>query len=170
MRYGFTLAVICVIASGLLAAVNSLTQPRIIARAQAEEDAALSQLLPRASSFTPVKSGGEVIYYKGYDKDNKFLGAVFKASGKGYSSVIETMAGLTKDGRITAIKIVSQNETPGLGSKVAEPNFMLRFSAKDVRELSRVQAITGATISSTAVINSVAGKAREIEELIKNER
>jgi electron transport complex protein RnfG len=170
VRYGFILAVICIIASGLLAAVNSLTQPRIIAQAQAEENSTLLELLPGASSFTPVKSAGEVLYYKGYDKNKKFLGAVFKASAKGYSSVIETMAGMTRDGKITAIKIVNQNETPGLGSRVAEPDFISRFSAKDVRELSRVQAITGATISSTAVINSVANKARDIEELIRNEK
>jgi len=169
-RYGFILALICIAASGLLAGVNSLTQPRIIAQAQAEENATLSQLLPGASSFIPVKSAEEVLYYKGYDKDKKLLGAVFKASGKGYSSVIETMAGLTCDGKITAIKIISQNETPGLGSKVAAPDFTSRFSAKDVRELNQVQAITGATISSTAVIKSVANKARDIEGLLKNER
>lgn len=170
MRYGFILAVICIAASVLLAVVNSLTQNRIIAQARAQEEATLSELLPAAVDFVPVKSADEVLYYKGYDKDKRFAGVVFKASGKGYSSVIETMAGLTKDGKITSIKIISQNETPGLGSKVTEPEFISRFSAKEVKELSRVQAITGATISSSAVINSVNKKAKELEELLKNEK
>ena len=168
VRYGFILAIICIVASGLLAVVNSLTQPRIIAQAQDQEEATLSELLPAAASFTPVKSGDEVLYYKGYDKDKHFAGVVFKAAAKGYSSIIETMAGMTKDGKITAIKIVSQNETPGLGSKITQPDFISRFSAKNTAELSQVQAITGATISSRVVINSVTSKAKDLQELLKN--
>lgn len=170
MRYGFILAIICIVASGLLAVVNSLTKPRIIALAQAQEEATLLGLLPAAANFTVIKSGDEVLYYKGYDKDKKFVGVVFKASGKGYSSIIDTMAGMTKDGKITAIKIVNQSETPGLGSRVAEPDFISRFSAKNVTELNQVQAITGATISSSAVINSVTRKAKDLEELLRNEK
>jgi Na+-translocating ferredoxin:NAD+ oxidoreductase RnfG subunit len=37
-------------------------------------------------------------------------------------------------------------------------------------DLSFVEAITGATISSRAVMNSVMKKAREIKELIKNDK
>ncbi len=170
VRYGLILAVICIIASGLLAGMNYLTRPRIIAQAQAQEQATLSELLPAAVSFTPVKSGEETLCYKGYNKDRQFAGVVFSASAKGYSSTIETMAGMTKEGKITAIKVVNQNETPGLGSKIAEPDFSSRFRAKNVTELSQVQAITGATISSRALINSVAAKAKQLQELLKNEK
>ena len=169
IRYGLILAIICMVASGLLAAVNYFTQPRIIALAQSQEQATLLELLPLAANFMPVKSGDEVLYYKGYDKDKQLVGVVFKASTKGYSSIIETMVGLTRDGRINAIKIISQNETPGLGSRVGEPDFISQFRAKDIPGLNRVQAITGATISSKAVINSVTQKAKDIQELLKNE-
>jgi electron transport complex protein RnfG len=170
LRYGIVLALICVVASGLLAVVNSFTRPRIIAQAQAQEDAVLLELLPSAAYFEPVKPGEEILYYKGYNKDNQLTGVVFKASGKGYSSTIETMVGMTKDGKITAIKVIGLNETPGLGSRVSESAFMSQFANKDIPGLSQVQAITGATISSRAVINSVTNKAQEIKELIKNER
>jgi electron transport complex protein RnfG len=170
IRYGLILAIICMVASGLLATVNHFTQPRIIALAQAQEEATLLELLPGAGSFMPVKSKDEVLYYKGYDKDKQLVGVVFKASTKGYSSIIETMAGLTRNGKITAIKIISQNETPGLGSRVSEPDFISQFMAKDIAGLNQVQAITGATISSKAVINSVTQKAKDIRELLKNEK
>lgn len=170
VRYGFTLAIICIVASGLLAVVNSLTQPRIIAQAQEQEEATLLELLPGSAGFTPVKSADEVLYYRGYDKDKNFAGIVFKASAKGYSSVIETMVGLTKEGKITAIKVISQNETPGLGTKIAQPEFISRFSSKNIAELDQVQAITGATVSSRAVINSVAKKAKDLQGLLKNEK
>ena len=170
IRYGLILAIICMVASGLLAAVNYFTQPRIIALAQEQEQATLLELLPISSSFIAIKSKDEVLYYKGYDKDKKLVGVVFKASTKGYSSIIETMVGMSKDGRIQAIKIISQNETPGLGSRVAEPDFISQFRAKDIPGLNQVQAITGATISSKAVINSVTQKAKDMRELLKNEK
>jgi len=169
-RYGITLAVICIAASASLAAVNSLTKPRILAQAKAEEEAGLKEVMPDAVNFEPVKSGDDVIYYKAYGKDGRFLGAVFKAAGKGYSSTIETIAGITKDGTITAIKVMSQNETPGLGARVVETPFTGQFVNKNTQNLTEVQAITGATISSKAVIDSVKKKAEEIKGLIKNER
>jgi len=192
IRYGFILAVICIVASSLLAGMNSLTRPRIIALAQAEEKATLSELLPEAKNFEPVKSKeGDVIYYKAYDKNGKFAGAAFKAQAKGYSSIIETMVGMTKDGTITAIKIISQNETPGLGAKIAEVAeettlweavkgkktsterkswFQEEFRNKKIEDLKDISAITGATISSQEVIDSVKKKAEEIKELIKDEK
>ena len=167
VRYGFTLALICIIAGGLLAGVNILTRSKIIAQAQAEEEAGLKEVMPQAAHFEAVKSGDEVLYYKAHDLEGKLIGVAFKASGKGYSSTIEVMAGMLKDGTITAIKVLSQNETPGLGSRVAEPEFTGQF--KDILDTSSVQAITGATISSRAVINSVQKKAQEIKSLIKDE-
>jgi electron transport complex protein RnfG len=170
IRYGFILGIICAVASGLLATVNSFTRPRIIAQAQAQEDAAFKELLPAASRFEPVCSGGETLYYKGYGSDGSFVGVVFKAAGKGYSSTIETMAGMDRDSKITAIKVVSLNETPGLGSRVAEGDFIRQFAGQDVSTLDQVQAITGATISSRAVIQSVTAKARQIAQQIKHEQ
>jgi len=168
VRYGFTLAIICIVASASLAVVNAVTKSKIIAQAQAEEEASLKEVLPEAVHFEPVKSAEEIIYYRAHDKDRKLIGIAFKASGKGYSSVVETIVGMKTDGTIVAIKILSQNETPGLGAKVAEPEFSSQFVNK--KDLADVSAITGATISSKAVIDSVKKKAEEIKALIKNER
>lgn len=168
-RYGFILAMICMVASGLLAGMNSLTKAKIIAQARAEEDSALKEVMPDAGHFEPVIMGEDVIYYKVRNKEGKFTGVAFKVSGKGYSSVIDTLVGMGKDGTIVAIKVLSQNETPGLGVRITEPAFTGRFTNKNIQDLSGIQAITGATISSKAVINSVEVKAKEILELIKNE-
>lgn len=168
IRYGFILGLICILAGGSLAIVNAVTKPIIILRRKAEEEASLRKVMPGAQNFEAVKSGEEIIYYKLRDKEGKFIGVAFKARGKGYSSVIETMVGMKRDGTIPAIKILSQNETPGLGNNIGETSFMARFSGKNTQDLSGVQAITGATISSRAVINSVIKKAQEIEKLIKD--
>ncbi len=166
VRYGFILAMICTVASGLLATVNSFTRAKIIAQVQAEEEASLNEVIPQGERFEAVKSEAQTIYYRVYDKESKFIGVAFKASGKGYSSTIETMVGMLKDGTITAIKILNQNETPGLGTKVTGADFIGQFTNK--KDLSKVQAITGATISSKTVIEMVRNKAEEIRGLIKD--
>ena len=172
VRYGFILALICVVAAGLLAAVNALTTPKILAGAQAEEQAALREVMPLAAKFTAIRPDPdkEISYYKAFDARGKLIGFVFKAKGKGYSSVIETLAGIFLDEKISAIKVISLNETPGLGMQVTENKFTGQFHQQNSLDLSGVQAITGATISSRAVMNSVIKKAQEIKELIKNDK
>jgi len=168
VRYGMILAVICAVAAGLLAGVNSLTKPKIIAQAQAEEEASLKEVIPDAEHFEAIKSADIILYYKAYSKEKKLVGVAFKTSAKGYSSQIDTMVGMTVYGTITAIKILNQNETPGLGSRVTESGFTGQFNKKNIPDLNTVEAITGATISSKAVIDSVKNKAEEIIQLLKN--
>jgi electron transport complex protein RnfG len=183
IRYGFILSIICLVATGLLAFVNSFTKIKISQQAEAEIQNSLKEVLPEAAMFEPVRSKDEVLYYKAFDLDKNLLGLAFIAKKKGYSSDIETMVGMEPDGTITAIKILNQNETPGLGSRITEvkddttifdflmgkrkaefnkPWFQEQFSDKRVSGLDDIQAITGATISSRAVIDSVNIKAQEI--------
>lgn len=169
VRYGFILSLICMVAAGLLAGVNYLTNSRIIAQAQAQEEASLKEVMPEAERFAAVTSDEEIIYYQALDRRGKRIGVVFKASQKGYSSVIETMVGMLKDGSITAIKVLNQTETPGLGAKIAGEEFTAQFRTQNALSLVDIQAITGATISSKAVIDSVKQKAAEIKTLIKDD-
>lgn len=167
LKYGIILSIICLIASGLLAGVYALTKPQIDKQAQTEAEAALKEVLPQAISFEPVKSAEEILYYKGYNKEKKAVGIVFKAIAKGYSSTIETLVGVSNQGKITAIKVINQNETPGLGTRVAEKTFTSQFTDKGAADIPKVSAISGATISSSAVIKSVKEKLEEIQKIAK---
>lgn len=166
IRYCFVLTLICIVAAGLLAGVNYLTKSRIIAQAQAQEDSGLKELFPQAANFEAVKSGEEFLYYKVNDKDSRTIGVAFKAQAKGYSSTIEIMAGMLSSGTIVGIKIISQNETPGLGTQIAEKHFTDRF--KDKQYTDDIEAITGATISSGAVIEAVKSKAAQVKKALNN--
>lgn len=175
-RYGFILALICIAAAGLLSGMNLLTRDRILAQAQTEELAGLKDVMPQADSFKPINEKGEIVYYTAKDAHKKTIGFVFKTTAQGYAGKIQTLAGLTPDGTITGIKVLDQNETPGLGGRICEvkeskksPWFQEQFTDKKVEDLNSVQAITGATISSRAVIDSVKKRAEEILK-IANER
>jgi len=170
VRYGFILALICTLASGLLAGVHTLTKSRILAQAEAEEGASLKEVLPQAADFVAAKKGNQVLYYKATDKAGNFIGVAFKAYADGYSSTIETMVGMLEDGTITGVQVLAQNETPGLGTRVTEPGFLQQFSNKKIQNLGEVQAITGATISSEAVMVAIKEKAGKIKALIKDEK
>jgi electron transport complex protein RnfG len=193
IRYAATLAIICLAASGLLSVVYNVTQPQIAAQAKMEEESALKDVYPGAERFEPVAEKGSVFYYKALNASGELLGYAFKAEKKGYSSTIVTMVGMDTKGIIKRIKILSQNETPGLGSRIEEirqketfwdvvlkkvkiaekprPWFQSQFDGKDYKTLDRsVEAITGATISSLAVIVSVEEKAKEVMEKAQNVR
>jgi RnfABCDGE-type electron transport complex G subunit len=130
----------------------------------------LKEVFPAAAVFKPVREGKAIAYYKAFDRQKNLLGFVFTAFKRGYSSNIVTMAGMDANGIITRIKILSQDETPGLGAKIvqvapgeSEPWFQRQFRGKEAIGLDRsVNAITGATITSKAVIDSIQEKARTI--------
>ena len=190
LRYGMILGIICLVATGLLAAMNNLTKDKIADEAHKELQASLQEVSPEARDFQEVKEGEKILYYKAFDANKRFVGIAFVATGKGYSSVIETLAGLRPDGTISAIKVLRQNETPGLGSRITEvqdpttlidyvqgkkpqrqarPWFQEQFTNKKINEVDSVQAITGATISSRAVIDAVRTKAEELQKIIPHE-
>jgi electron transport complex protein RnfG len=64
---------------------------------------------------------------------------------------------------VRKINILHQGETPGLGDEISTDPFMEQFRGKDLDHLvvikgeteDKIQAITGATISSRAVTNGV---------------
>jgi len=193
LRYALTLAAICLGAAGLLSAVHRVTRPKIAAQRLAEEQESLKDVFPKAAAFAPVRQDGEVLYYKALDGSQRVLGYAFKAVRRGYSSDIVTMVGMRPDGTIVRIRVLSQNETPGLGTRIVEavqeetfwdvllrkvnvrskprPWFQERFDGRDAATLTEtVDAITGATISSAAVIESVQERSAEVLQKVRDGR
>jgi electron transport complex protein RnfG len=167
LRYGILLAVFVAV-SGLAVGIAVLQGRSLFPQVLAEEQGVLKDVFPEAEYFEPQKSQNQLLYYKALGKQKELVGAVFKASGKGYISTITTMVGMRKDGTITAIKVISQGETANVGSRVTEPEFAGEFANRKIRDIENVQAISGATLSSKAVIVAVRENAAQIKELIKD--
>jgi electron transport complex protein RnfG len=187
-RFAFILFVVNLIAASILAGVYNITKARIEEEKNLIQEEALRQVMPDTvgDRLEPVTKDGITKYWKAFKgQDRRVTGYVFVTNKYGYSSVIETMVGMKKDGTITGVRVLSQNETPGLGAKIIEitsnrtlfkalkeifskqkhskvvisPYFTDQFEGRDIRgiELSKnnIHAITGATISSRAVLNSI---------------
>jgi electron transport complex protein RnfG len=87
--------------------------------------------------------------------------------GKGYGGDIDILIGLEDETTIKGITIISQSETPGLGSRIAESSFASKFAGLNIGDVAlkqdggQIDAITGATISSGAVVDAVRTAAME---------
>ena len=131
------LSLICVVVTAALAATNEVTAP-IIEEARIEaENAARLAVLPDADGFTEV-TGISVDGVSAVYTANNGAGAAITASAK----------------------VTEQGETKGIGSNVvSNPEYLAQYdglSAAQPLVLDQdVDALSGATVSSTAVIDAV---------------
>lgn len=165
LKMGLFLFVVAAVAGVLLAITEQITAPKIAENKKALLEQARKEVLPSAATFSSNEfkadnSTESITYNAGFDKDGKMTGVVLNVYPKGYAGPIEMVIGLNPDGRIAGIKILSQKETPGLGTKLADPVFLepfkklLESKEKPVflvkQDGGDVDAITAATISSRA--------------------
>ena len=103
-----------------------------------------------------------------YDKDQNKIGYIVLTNITGYGGKIKIVSGFDIDGNLTGFvfpEILS--ETPGVGMKVTDKTFMDTFVGKNVGNMTEVDTISSATISSTAVKNAIV-YAAEIVNVAKN--
>ena len=159
-RYSIVLLVICLISAGMLALIYNIAEPRINQQRKLEEERAIEEVLPQAPDVIEKVEQEGLVFYKAKDAQGQFIAYVFITEAYGYSSNIRTVVSLKPNGKIMAIKVLEHQETPGIGSRITEDEFLNQFKNKNINE--QFDAITGATISSGAVIDSIKEKAQEI--------
>lgn len=105
--------------------------------------------------------------YLGFDESGSTLGAAVTAQEPGFQEEVLLMIGFEPtSGKLIGFKVIDQKETPGLGDKIErDTSFVSQFAgriaplkgvkARNATDPSQVQTITGATISSRAVIRII---------------
>jgi len=161
-RFIIVLALVCIVAAVILGSTYTITKPLIAAQKEKEIGQALQDVVPGAVAYDK-KSFSKGDYYE-CKKDKKIIGYALFATASGYSGDIKMVVGIDQKGRITGLEVLSQTETPGLGARCEEvlrgektPWFLQQFKGKDAADLSlkNIQAITGATITSRAIIEGI---------------
>lgn len=181
-KLGGILLLVTAIAGAALSMVNAITKPRIELQKKLVLERALTQALPNADKNAIILfEKDSQSFYKGFSSPDttELVGYAFVAKGKGYSSEIETMVGVDTTGKIKGLTVLHQVETPGLGTKIEEikygedsPWFLRNFISKKWNGLAvdkdggEIQSITGATISSRAVTNSIREGLQNLEKQI----
>lgn len=168
LKLGVVLFIITAVTGLILGGVYTMTLEPISAAKEKEKMAALAETLPQATDFekSDYRQNNSIIkeINKG-SADGKAVGYNITVTPKGYGGLIEMMVGISNDGELIGIKILTHNETPGLGAKSTDPAFSDQFKQKDVDRIeitktkpaakNEVQAISGATITSRAVADGV---------------
>ncbi len=163
VRLGLILFAISAFFTGILAWVNSVTLPQINKLKAEDAINTRKELMPAAKTFEEKKCAADTsfVYYAALDDKGEVLGYSFIAAKTGYSSLISTMVVLDKDFNITNLKVISQNETPGLGTHSQDKDFPAKFKGMNAETLKvdkdggPVKSITGATITTRAITNSI---------------
>ena len=166
------LTLLTVISGAVLAVLDSYTKPRIEAYQNQLKNAAVAEVLPQNVKVESTEK--EDFTYYTATKAGEVVAYAFQVSGGGYQSELVVMVCVTPDfSEIIATKVISQVETPGLGTKIEnDPTnkehptwFMDQFKGlkinptityvKNVKPSkdTEIQAITGATISSAAIVD-----------------
>lgn len=172
-RMIIVLTCVGLISGGFLAGVGLLTKERIAFNKQQEIEEAIFLVVPGTTISEKLYEEKDLTIYGGKDASGTLIGFAVYASGTGFQDKITLMFGtdpsLTKISRLT---VLEQLETPGLGAKITDQDSFLRYwenkdisrpltlhkpAAASPEELSssEINTITGATISSEAVLNSV---------------
>lgn len=161
------LTVIGLISGGVLSVVYKWAQPKIILNQIRETDQAIYKVLPETKNYKKVVKG-ELTYYECFDNTGAKVGTAIICKGNGYQGVIKMLVGVNVDfTKFTGMTILEQVETPGLGAKIGDKQFMDQFKNlatkppieyikdKAPEKPNEIQVITGATISSRAVVNII---------------
>ncbi|SHF11143.1 RnfABCDGE type electron transport complex subunit G [Clostridium fallax] len=181
IKLGIILLIITSIAGFCLSIANGATKDIIAENSKVNKED-LKIVLPGADK---IKDAGVEFsdpineVYEAY-KGSEMVGYVIKVTSKGFHGPVDIMVAISKDDKLTGIKILSQSETPGVGAKVAEDKFTSRFKNIPIRngvkmvkkapsKDNEVESISGATISSNAVGKGVSEAVKFYMQTIKGE-
>lgn len=184
------LFLICTIVTLALTLTNYATKDIIKAQDTLQEQNAQKEVCSEAESFEEIPDL-EAITNLNEDmkfvknayvsiKNGKKVGRVYSVETKGYGGIVSVSVGIDEDGKITGAKIVSHSETPGLGAKAAEEPFISQFTGLAPSEPlvvvksgstkpEEIDAVSGATITSKAVVKAVQAALLVDSELKKRE-
>jgi electron transport complex protein RnfG len=160
----------------MIAAADSAWKPQIEKNQKEKISNLMRGLITDAASFEVVVPGVEITaqkgrvfktdIYKAVGSDNQCAGFAFIASGSGFGGPIDLIIGVdSKCEKFVGYNILTCTETPGFGDKIKGPFFGDQFKGAPAAklELSKVGnpqqidnsiiAISGATVTSTAVVN-----------------
>lgn len=179
------ITVITLVAGLALGAVNDITSEPIAQQQMKAKEEAYKAVFDDADTFGMVELGEEGsaaleahLDENGYasqtineimtafDANGEEIGHAFTVtSSEGYGGDIQFAMGVKNDGTLNGISILSISETAGLGMRADTDEFKGQFADKQVEKFvvtkagstqdSEIDALSGATITSKAMVNGV---------------
>ncbi|MFH1717591.1 MAG: FMN-binding protein [Planctomycetota bacterium] len=159
----------------LIAVANAAWEGRIRQNEEDKFNNLARELLPEAANFetgiekVEVESGKgkkkATSVKKGVSADGKCVGWAFKCEGSGFADKIKLVLAVDVGfEKLMGFGVLASNETPGFGDQIKLPYYRSQFVGAPAAELllektgepktidSKIVAISGATVSSEAVV------------------
>lgn len=177
IKHAGILFLICAVTAGVLGLVDFITQDKIAEQKAAKTMRAYASVLP-ADGYEEVPFDGEDPVFAHVDRIVKASGGegyVVLSSFAGAQGLITMATGVSNEFLCTGISIISNSETSGLGGNAASNNevgiaFRSQFIGQSeeaalAKNGGEIDALTGATVTSSAVTNGVAEAVRAVKTL-----
>ncbi|MCM8769175.1 MAG: FMN-binding protein [Candidatus Omnitrophica bacterium] len=156
------LVVVTLTAGFLLSQVYAVASPRIEEQKRKEKENLCQEIFPEGKKMEDVQVGQLPVTIV-YDQAGVKLGQIVQNRVTGYGGEIFLLVGVDTEGKIRKVKVLQHNETPGLGARVAQGSFLKQFDQLTLEQLylkterpeGKIDAISGATISSRAIAEGV---------------
>ncbi|PTO84479.1 electron transport complex subunit RsxG [Vibrio splendidus] len=179
-KNGLVLAIFACASTGLVAVTHYLTKDQIKQQEQAQLLSVLNQVIPHDLHDNELFSACTLVQAEELGTEQAMPAYIATLNGEpsaiaieaiapdGYNGAIKVIVGMKIDGTILGTRVLSHQETPGLGDKIdlRVSDWILSFAGKQVTDsnLDRWKVrkdggdfdqFTGATITPRAVVKSV---------------
>lgn len=163
----------CLISGFIIGIVYFLTADKIKLNSIEATKNSMKNLVASADNFKAVE--GKKDWFEAV-QGNKTIAYVVPSESKGYGGTLKLLVAVTPDAKVLNFSILESKETPGLGDKASKEPFHGQFAGKKLENLKvvkgtgnkdNIQAISGATITSTAVTNGVKEAVVQVEDYLR---
>lgn len=175
------LTIVGFVSGGALLLTHGYANPLVKDNQKKETTEAVYKIFPKGKNCRETPAENETVF-EVKDGGGNILGYAFLAEGSGYQGAIKMMAGVEPDlETLVGIEILESQET-GLGQEITQDKFKAQFKGlKALPEIAcvknakpakpnEIQAITGATVSSSAVVSVLNEKIRNIRRGLSKPR
>ncbi|MBA5762015.1 electron transport complex subunit RsxG [Vibrio sp. 404] len=179
-KNGLVLAIFACASTGLVALTQYLTKDQIKLQEQAQLLSVLNQVIPQEMHDNVLYEACTLVQSPALGTTMPMPAYIATMQGKpsaialeaiapdGYNGAIKIIVGVQLDGTITGTRVLSHQETPGLGDKIdlRVSDWILGFAGKQAtadnesswhvrKDGGQFDQFTGATITPRAVVKSV---------------
>ena len=169
-KVAMNLILTCLVSGCIIGVVYAATSKIAYEKAEQMKQDSMKALVD-ADQFVPVPGETDTfIAQKGGQK----VAYIIPTAPKGYGGAIKMLTAVSMDGTVMDYTVLEANETPGLGDRGAKSPFKDQFKGKKLENLEvtksasekdKIQAMTGATISSRAFTLGVKQAVQKAAEL-----
>lgn len=184
LEIALKLTVICFVSVVLLTGINLLTYKKIAENEIKAEEAANKEIFSEGEKFNKENflktqvDNNKIYYFKVLDQGGNLLGYNVSSIGSGYGGEMKVMIAFDKNLKILNMKLLKNNETPGLGKKAEAPEYMEKFkdsnsvdypfpAKKNLLKAEFQDSVTGATITFNGIAQAADYAIKLLEKELK---